>query len=1035
MVFGRRGSAVVADRAGVLLVGGRRGVAVLVALVLLASVLVVLPGVSAVAAPGNVARAAGVSVSASSQNTSTGQSAVKAVDGVASGYPGDATREWATVGGKAGSWIQLVWSSPVTIDRVVLYDRPNVDDRVTGGSLVFSSGAAVAVTSLVNAGGATEFTFSSRTVTSVRLNITSVSTATHNVGLAEFEVWGEAGTPSNRAPVASAGPDQSVVKGALVTLDGSGSSDPDGTAVSYAWVQTSGPGVVLSGTSVARPTFTPTGAGVHTFRLTVSDGVLSATDEVSVSVSEPSSSMNLARVSGVTVSASSQNTSTGQTALKAVDGVPSGYPADSSREWATVGGKAGSWIRLVWSSPVSVDRVVLYDRPNTEDRVNAGALVFSDGSSVPVGALNNAGGATTVSFPARTVSEVRFNISSVSTSTHNVGLAEFEVWGAKVEQAPVARAGADQSVGAGAVVTLDGSASSDPEGAVLTYQWAQTSGTAVTLTGPTTAKPTFTAPATGGTLTFSLTVSDGGKTHSDTVAIVVIPPGTLSVTNSGTSAVWAANFSSSLSGTTITLQKQTIVTKVTGEVTQATWVTIASGAANSSGDRSFTITDPLEVSHSYRAVAGAVPTNVVAYQAPLQTTSTGLPTIHVNTNEGHAVDSKDVWFEAQFSMTGGPGCTAVTSSLTRVRGRGNTTWEREKKPYNINLDKKIDLCGMGGSKKWALLANDFDPALMRTEASMYFGSKLTGMPWTPKTRPVDVFINGEFLGSYTLIERVTTATNRVDIDELKDNQNGVNDGFPAVTGGYILEWDHRARGDHNVFVGDGSGWVAIKEPEDEDDGSGITPAQIAYVDQYLDEVDAAMFSDDFEDDAVGWKKYIDVASAVDYYIVMELTKIDDGNMWASTNMYKERDADPAPGDQGKLFFGPMWDYDTSMGYSLEWEGEYQPGDLISPTGWYLRDNLETKTQSETVSWFYRLNEDPEFRALVAERWSQVVDELRTSDEYLSGYEDLIAASATQNFVTWWGHTPQVARAEWQEQVDYMRNWLDTRIEWMDDELN
>ena len=112
------------DRAGgVLLVGGWRGVAVLVALVLLASVLVVLPGVSAVAAPGNVARAAGVSVSASSQNTSTGQSAVKAVDGVASGYPGDSSREWATVGGKAGSWIQLVWSSPVTIDRVVLY-RP-----------------------------------------------------------------------------------------------------------------------------------------------------------------------------------------------------------------------------------------------------------------------------------------------------------------------------------------------------------------------------------------------------------------------------------------------------------------------------------------------------------------------------------------------------------------------------------------------------------------------------------------------------------------------------------------------------------------------------------------------------------------------------------------------------------------------------------------------------------------------------------------------------------------------------------------------
>ena len=259
----------------------------------------------------------------------------------------------------------------------------------------------------------------------------------------------------------------------------------------------------------------------------------------------------------------------------------------------------------------------------------------------------------------------------------------------------------------------------------------------------------------------------------------------------------------------------------------------------------------------------------------------------------------------------------------------------------------------------------------------------------------------------------------------------MNDSAPQVTGGYILEWDHRARGDHNVYVGDGSGWVAIKDPEDEDDGSGITPAQIAYVDQYLDEVDAAMFSDDFEDDAVGWKKYIDVASAVDYYIVQELTKIDDGNMWASVNMYKERDADPAPGDQGKLYFGPMWDYDTSMGYSLAWEGRDEPGDLISPTGWYLHDNLETKTQSETVSWFYRLNEDPEFRELVAARWNEVSAALHTSDAYLAGYEDRIANSATDNFVLWWGDSASVARSDWQAEVDYMRDWLATRIDWMD----
>ena len=70
----------------------------------------------------NVARASGVTVTASSQNTSTAQTAVKAVDGSVLGYPTDSTKEWATAGGKAGSWIQLTWAAPVTLSRVVLYD-------------------------------------------------------------------------------------------------------------------------------------------------------------------------------------------------------------------------------------------------------------------------------------------------------------------------------------------------------------------------------------------------------------------------------------------------------------------------------------------------------------------------------------------------------------------------------------------------------------------------------------------------------------------------------------------------------------------------------------------------------------------------------------------------------------------------------------------------------------------------------------------------------------------------------------------------
>ena len=75
---------------------------------------------------------------ASSQRV--GQEASKAIDGVWDGHPGDLTREWATNKQKVGAWIQLTWSSPQTVTRVVLYDRMNTKDQATGGTLSFSDG-------------------------------------------------------------------------------------------------------------------------------------------------------------------------------------------------------------------------------------------------------------------------------------------------------------------------------------------------------------------------------------------------------------------------------------------------------------------------------------------------------------------------------------------------------------------------------------------------------------------------------------------------------------------------------------------------------------------------------------------------------------------------------------------------------------------------------------------------------------------------------------------------------------------------------
>ena len=91
---------------------------------------------------------------------------------------------------------------------------------------------------------------------------------------------------ANRAPTANAGQDQAVETGATVTLDGSGSSDPDGDALTHAWTQTAGPRVTLSSTTVANPSFTaPDIAAMLVFSLTVNDGTVnSEPDTVTIDV-------------------------------------------------------------------------------------------------------------------------------------------------------------------------------------------------------------------------------------------------------------------------------------------------------------------------------------------------------------------------------------------------------------------------------------------------------------------------------------------------------------------------------------------------------------------------------------------------------------------------------------------------------------------------------------------------------------------------------------------------------------------------------
>ena len=496
------------------------------------------------------------------------------------------------------------------------------------------------------------------------------------------------------------------------------------------------------------------------------------------------------------------------------------------------------------------------------------------------------------------------------------------------------------------------------------------------------------------------------------------------------------------SGQSASLQLWTILSSMTTEVTNASWKTVATASQTSAGKATFTVSDPFEVSHKYRVITGTAPMytsdDVTDVAATLGAKNTGVPQVYFNSNEGASVNTRTRYFDGQFKLiqpsSGAkyPECTSYVIKSgnppkAALKGRGNYSWSFAKKSFTLKLDSKANLCGMGNSKKWALVANHYDKSLLRNTVADYIGSKLTNMKWTPESRPVDFWMNGVYQGSYILIERVAPD---VDVPRIPYKALDSNVGVTgANTPGYIMEWDFRKGADKNVTVGS-RGWVGLKDPENDYDkagvntGLGINQSQVDYINGYLDSCDATLFGSNFKDSSSGWRSCIDEASAVDYYIGMELMKPVDGNMWASVYMWKPKD--------GKLQFGPMWDFDLAAGSAN------RAGGAVNSSGWYLRNVISTTAKQSTKTWFNRLNEDSNFRSAVRARWNTVYQDLQTSLTFLDTERGNINASATENFKKWsvTQHlsTSQVVKGSWSAEVSYLRSWLAARIKWMNSNL-
>ncbi|MFN8574483.1 MAG: CotH kinase family protein [Gemmatimonadaceae bacterium] len=386
-----------------------------------------------------------------------------------------------------------------------------------------------------------------------------------------------------------------------------------------------------------------------------------------------------------------------------------------------------------------------------------------------------------------------------------------------------------------------------------------------------------------------------------------------------------------------------------------------------------------------------------------------LPRLTIATSGAAPVNSKDTYVSATYTLADSTGTTVQQGSVD-IKGRGNSTWDLfPKKPYRLKLGNSAALLGMPASKHWVLLANYSDKTLSRN-AIVFELSRVLGFEYTPRAKDVDVVLNGDYKGIYQLVEHIRIASDRVNIPVLKTSDTTAS----AISGGYLMEVDERSG---EVFCPHSSLTTMIfcvKEPE-----TLLDPGwekQRAYLTNYLDQVDHAIFGPDFKDSAKGYAAYIDVASAINYYLANELVRNVDGNLRLSTYLYKKRD--------GKLYFGPLWDYDLALG-----NVNYDGADRIE--GWQIR----------SAQWYARLFEDPAFAAQVKARWAQLksdklVDHLFA---YINERRSYLSKVQTNNFSRWpiletWVWPNRVVTGTYFGEVTAMSDWLFYRNKWMDAQL-
>lgn len=422
----------------------------------------------------------------------------------------------------------------------------------------------------------------------------------------------------------------------------------------------------------------------------------------------------------------------------------------------------------------------------------------------------------------------------------------------------------------------------------------------------------------------------------------------------------------------------------------------------------------------------------------IKLTESELPIVMINTlgqsiQNDQKIDCKmDIIYNGPNAITYTSDSSNVYSGNIGIEIRGASSSGYPQTPYGFETrdefgqNNDVSLLDMPAENDWVLLSNFNDRSLMRNALAFKLFEEMGN--YSVRANLCEVLIDSNYRGIYLLGEKIKRDKNRVNIATL----TGEDVSGDEVTGGYILQqnyWNNENSFQSNYSPIDHPG-LDIHFVYEYPEPGAILPEQKTYIASYVDSLETALYSNDFDDEENGYRKYLDVPSFIDYFLVNELARNGDG-FKKSVFFNKDKNS-----NGGKLKAGPVWDFD--------WAWKNMWGCYIYEStegaGWAHLNN-DCNTDNYSCGYYVRLLQDESFAnelRCTYEKYRTTMLDTNYIFSYMDSLKNMVYKAQERHFKKWpilgiSGPAPELGpiAQTYSGEIDTLKNWIKTRLNWLD----